>query len=279
MSICTKATCKSDRIISVSGKCADRFDAFIKGRLYEGYVPDDIGIGRYHGDFIILTFCLDCGQMQGDFPLATTKIENGQEGESISHEEMIETMLYTFVDELDDEDDYADVVEVDLVSDDDVDEDDDFADEPTVDETIAETETDIDDLSDLDKSDEQEVNNPDDDIDDSEDEGEDFGTDLDASSDEEEEASFEAEETSLDSVDVLYEEWSDDVFSEDIDDSRRPVDKNDEDLSDVKSDPIAALPADAAASIVSDSYSDEEEDGLAWLREEIKMVPYARYDF
>jgi hypothetical protein len=38
-----------------------------KGMERHDYVPDFIGLGG--GDYIELDYCLDCGQIQGDFPL------------------------------------------------------------------------------------------------------------------------------------------------------------------------------------------------------------------
>jgi hypothetical protein len=40
----------------------------INGKEGDGYVPDDIGIGG--GDYITFTYCLDCGKIQGDFPIS-----------------------------------------------------------------------------------------------------------------------------------------------------------------------------------------------------------------
>lgn len=68
--------CKSERCASVSGKCSDLFSMSIQGHSYDGYVPDDIGIGKY-GDYVRLTYCLDCGQIQGRFPLPPTQCEGG----------------------------------------------------------------------------------------------------------------------------------------------------------------------------------------------------------
>jgi hypothetical protein len=44
-----------------------------------GYVPDDLGLGFTHGggDHVTFSYCLNCGQMQGRFPLKLTKIEQG----------------------------------------------------------------------------------------------------------------------------------------------------------------------------------------------------------
>jgi hypothetical protein len=37
------------------------------GREVDGYVPSGLNIG--HGDYISFHYCLDCGQIQGEFPI------------------------------------------------------------------------------------------------------------------------------------------------------------------------------------------------------------------
>lgn len=69
--------CNSERIASVGGKCSDLFSASIGGAEHDGYVPDDMGIGA--GDYLELDYCLDCGQIQGEFPLPKTEIETEYE--------------------------------------------------------------------------------------------------------------------------------------------------------------------------------------------------------
>jgi hypothetical protein len=39
-------------------------------------VPRDLGIGG--GDDVQLTYCLDCGQIQGKFPLPPTQMEEAR---------------------------------------------------------------------------------------------------------------------------------------------------------------------------------------------------------
>jgi hypothetical protein len=34
---------------------------------HDGYVPSNLGIGS--GDYIEIQYCLDCGQLQGEFPI------------------------------------------------------------------------------------------------------------------------------------------------------------------------------------------------------------------
>jgi hypothetical protein len=66
---------KSDRILGISAKCGDLFLAEYNGITYEGYVPEDIGIGK--GDYINITFCLECGKIQSSkFPLNEPEFAN-----------------------------------------------------------------------------------------------------------------------------------------------------------------------------------------------------------
>lgn len=67
--------CKSERVINIVGKCSDCFSAFINDKSHDGYVPNDLGIGG--GDYIEFSYCLECGQMQGEFPLPSSKLEKG----------------------------------------------------------------------------------------------------------------------------------------------------------------------------------------------------------
>jgi len=59
--------CNSDRIISVSGKTSDLCFTEYKDKEHDGYVVEDIGIGG--GDMINIEYCLECGQIQGEFPV------------------------------------------------------------------------------------------------------------------------------------------------------------------------------------------------------------------
>jgi len=62
--------CGSGRVAETSGKCSDScyFSVPEDGFLQEdGYVPGVIGDGS--GDYMTFSFCLDCGQMQGEWPV------------------------------------------------------------------------------------------------------------------------------------------------------------------------------------------------------------------
>jgi len=63
--LCDK--CGSNRLLEVSSKCSDRCYLTTYQVDYCGYVPDDIGIGG--GDYIYFEYCLECGKIQGEFPL------------------------------------------------------------------------------------------------------------------------------------------------------------------------------------------------------------------
>jgi len=75
--------CKSNRIMSITGKCNDTCGGDINNVEFEGYVPKDLGIGG--GDYIEFSYCLNCGQIQGKFPLPVSGLE-----EKISKEEFLQ---------------------------------------------------------------------------------------------------------------------------------------------------------------------------------------------
>ncbi len=59
--------CNGERLMDVSAKCSDMCSLNYKDMEKHDYVPDFIGIGG--GDYIEFEYCLDCGRIQGDFPL------------------------------------------------------------------------------------------------------------------------------------------------------------------------------------------------------------------
>lgn len=58
--------CDSERVMMVSAKCSDLCCVSLGGREIEGYVPRGPLGG---GDYIEMSICLDCGKVQGDFPV------------------------------------------------------------------------------------------------------------------------------------------------------------------------------------------------------------------
>lgn len=68
-------SCGSDRVMTVCGKTSDlcyvrRQDT---DKEWNGYVPSGIGLGNDE-DYIEFDYCLNCGQMQGKFPVAQGKL-------------------------------------------------------------------------------------------------------------------------------------------------------------------------------------------------------------
>ena len=59
--------CDSDRIMFVGGKCSDLCEYHYNGKEKYGGAPSDVGIGG--GDYIEIEYCLQCGQIQGKFPV------------------------------------------------------------------------------------------------------------------------------------------------------------------------------------------------------------------
>ena len=61
--------CKSDRIMIVSGKTSDCFSSHYPkaGLMIDDYPPTDMGIGG--NDYMEFDYCLECGTIQGKFPV------------------------------------------------------------------------------------------------------------------------------------------------------------------------------------------------------------------
>lgn len=67
--------CKSDRVLSFGCKCSDMSNWSMGSKEGDGYVLSDIGIGG--GDYVRFEYCLDCGQIQGKFPLPKSEADAG----------------------------------------------------------------------------------------------------------------------------------------------------------------------------------------------------------
>jgi hypothetical protein len=67
--------CGSERILFAQGKCSDLCFARIgnSSKEHDGYVPKGLGIGG--GDEIEVDVCLDCGQLQGQWPVPKHELE------------------------------------------------------------------------------------------------------------------------------------------------------------------------------------------------------------
>lgn len=70
--------CGSNRIAHVNAKCSDMCNVYMvnSDHSQSDYVPKDMGFyGDGYGDYVEFDYCLDCGQMQGKFPLKKTALE------------------------------------------------------------------------------------------------------------------------------------------------------------------------------------------------------------
>ena len=68
--------CGSDRIARVSAKCSDLCWVGVPHISIEkdGYVPTNIGLGD-DSDYVDMDYCLECGCIQGRFPVSDAQIE------------------------------------------------------------------------------------------------------------------------------------------------------------------------------------------------------------
>lgn len=62
--------CESDRILEILSKSSDLNAIYYKNKEYSGYVPSGLNIDEGTGDYINILYCLECGQIQGDFPIS-----------------------------------------------------------------------------------------------------------------------------------------------------------------------------------------------------------------
>ena len=69
--ICNR--CHSRRMALVRAKCSDLCQVFVGDAKRDGYAPYDMNIGG--GDDVSFEYCLDCGQMRGEWPLPVTTVE------------------------------------------------------------------------------------------------------------------------------------------------------------------------------------------------------------
>lgn len=68
-------SCKSERILEVYGKTSDLCSVRYQDQTHDGYVPYNLGIGG--GDDLSFELCLDCGKIQGKFPIPVYNLDNG----------------------------------------------------------------------------------------------------------------------------------------------------------------------------------------------------------
>ena len=72
--------CNGDRILSVNGKTSDLCYISYKDIDHDGYVPEGIIVGDGgYGDYINFDLCLDCGKVQGKFPISDEQVKSAIE--------------------------------------------------------------------------------------------------------------------------------------------------------------------------------------------------------
>ncbi len=65
--------CSGSRLARILAHCSDMCSVDLAGQHLHDYVPRDLGIGG--GDDVNFDYCLDCGQIQGAFPLPPAEME------------------------------------------------------------------------------------------------------------------------------------------------------------------------------------------------------------
>ncbi len=68
--------CNSGRIMSITAHAKDLHTVQFEDYEYDGYLPSDLGVGG--GDDTTIDYCLNCGQLQGQWPLEETGMETGR---------------------------------------------------------------------------------------------------------------------------------------------------------------------------------------------------------
>jgi len=83
--------CESKRVMSLYGKCSDMSNFSMQefDHEHDGYAPHIPNVCG--GDNIQFDVCLDCGQIQGEWPLEKTKFEGEcEEGDAEKEDRMQE---------------------------------------------------------------------------------------------------------------------------------------------------------------------------------------------
>lgn len=74
---CQNENCKSKRIVNIGTQTSACVSKMIGKLAVCGDVPQDMNIsGKEDGSYLLIQFCLDCGQMQGKWPVGKTAYEN-----------------------------------------------------------------------------------------------------------------------------------------------------------------------------------------------------------
>lgn len=65
MNVCQK--CGANRVVEVCSKATDLHFVTYKEYKIDGYMPYNLGIGG--DDYVEIDYCLECGQLQGTWPI------------------------------------------------------------------------------------------------------------------------------------------------------------------------------------------------------------------
>lgn len=68
--------CGSDRILEINAKCSDLCFTTFQGQEKDGYPPNVPGVAD-GCDYIETKICMECGQVQGKFPISDKQILKG----------------------------------------------------------------------------------------------------------------------------------------------------------------------------------------------------------
>lgn len=69
--------CNSERIFGVSAKVSDRGLYEYDEKEQDGYAPDVDNVCG--GDYITIDVCLECGKVQGEFPVTDPEFDDDEE--------------------------------------------------------------------------------------------------------------------------------------------------------------------------------------------------------
>ena len=67
--------CGSGRIATVEARCKDGCFFRVGDESREGYAPAGVNIGKGYGDYVEFNYCLDCGRIQGEFPVTSEDVK------------------------------------------------------------------------------------------------------------------------------------------------------------------------------------------------------------
>jgi hypothetical protein len=67
--------CESERLAYICGKCSDMCSFSDGTREMDGYSPQNVGLVNSYGDYVEFGYCLDCGQIQGKFPVSKAAVD------------------------------------------------------------------------------------------------------------------------------------------------------------------------------------------------------------